>query len=90
MHEDLGYGQLLDGAFYSYELGVAKPDPAYFTTILDRLDVPGGQVLFVDDRLDNVESARSIGLRAEVWSYVDGLDVLRGHLKQHDLPGGPR
>jgi putative hydrolase of the HAD superfamily len=89
MHEDLGYGQLLDGAFYSYELGVAKPDPAYFTTILDRLDVPAGQVLFVDDRLDNVESARSLGLRAEVWSYVDGLDVLRGHLKEHDLPDGP-
>ncbi len=38
MQDDLGYGDLLDEAFYSYELRVAKPDPAYFTTILGRLD----------------------------------------------------
>ncbi len=43
MHETFGYAELFDETFYSYELGVAKPDPTYFTAILDRLGVePGG------------------------------------------------
>ena len=86
MHESLGYGDLLDEAFYSCELGVAKPDPAYFSAIIDRLDVPAGETLFVDDSLRNVEAARSVGLRAEHWVHTDGLGALRDHLVRHGLP----
>lgn len=86
MQDELGYGYRLDGAFYSYEMRVAKPDPAYFTTILGRLGVPPDEVLFVDDNGRNVESARSVGLAAEAWSHTDGVDVLRDHLRRHGLP----
>jgi putative hydrolase of the HAD superfamily len=85
MHDELGYGDLLDETFYSYELGVAKPDPAYFSTILERLDVPAAEALFVDDNVVNVESARSVGLHAEHWVHTDGLDALREHLARHGL-----
>ena len=86
MHDDLGYGRLLDEAFYSYELRVAKPDPAYFTTILGRLDESAQHVLFLDDSLRNVEAARGVGLAAEHWAHGDGLDALRDHLARHGLP----
>jgi putative hydrolase of the HAD superfamily len=86
MHETFGYAELFDQTFYSYELGVAKPDPAYFAAILDRLDVPAGEVLFVDDNGANVEAARSVGLRAERWHVEDGQQVLREHLARHGLP----
>ncbi|MEO5709828.1 MAG: HAD-IA family hydrolase [Nocardioidaceae bacterium] len=86
MHELLGYGALLDASFYSYELGVAKPDPAYFTAILGRLGADAQDVLFVDDNARNVEAARSVGLAAEHWVHTDGLDALREHLARHDLP----
>ncbi|HET8600496.1 MAG TPA: HAD family hydrolase, partial [Segeticoccus sp.] len=49
MREHLGYDQLFDGQFYSCELGVAKPDPAYFTRIVEELGAPADRVLFVDD-----------------------------------------
>ena len=86
MRDELGYGDLLDETFYSYELGVAKPDPAYFTTILGRLDARPGETLFVDDNHRNVEAARSVGLHAEHWAHTDGLDALREHLAGHGLP----
>jgi putative hydrolase of the HAD superfamily len=86
MHETLGYADLFDDCFYSYELGAAKPDPAYFTTILDRLDLPPGKVLFVDDNAANVESARSVGLRAEQWHVDQEVDELRAALRRHGLP----
>ena len=85
MHDDLGYGHLLDEAFYSYEMRVAKPDPAYFTTILARVGEEPGRVLFLDDRLRNVEAAREVGLAAEQWAHGDGLDALRNHLVHHGL-----
>jgi putative hydrolase of the HAD superfamily len=85
MAENLGYGGLLDGAFWSYELGVAKPDPAFFTAILGQLDVEPADVLFVDDNARNVEAARTVGLRAERWHVDDGLPALRWHLTRHGL-----
>ncbi len=87
MHDSLGYGDLLDGAFYSHELRAAKPDPAYFHAVLKRLGVPSGDLLLIDDNPGNVDAARSVGLNAEVWSHREDLAVLRGHLARHGLPG---
>jgi putative hydrolase of the HAD superfamily len=88
MHRRLGYADLLDGAFYSYRLGLAKPDPAYFARIVEELGATPDDLLFVDDNLANVESARTVGLRAEAWSYREPLGVLRDHLTRHGLPVG--
>lgn len=86
MHENLGYAELFDDTFYSYELRVAKPDPAYFRAVLDRLGLPADDVLFVDDNAANVDSARGVGLRAEQWHVDDGIEALREHLLAHGLP----
>ena len=86
MQETFGYADLFDATFYSYELGVAKPDPGYFTAVLDRLDAPADRVLFVDDNRANVEAARTVGLRAEQWHVDDGQPALRDHLARHGLP----
>jgi putative hydrolase of the HAD superfamily len=86
MAEHLGYDDLLDGAFWSYELGLAKPDPAYFSAILGRLGIKAREVLFVDDSLPSVEAARSVGLAAEHWHVDHGLAALRDLLRAHRLP----
>ena len=77
MREVLRYEDVLDGCFYSYELGAAKPDPAYFSAIVDRLGLAADRLLFVDDREDNVAGARSVGLRAEVVPQHDHGATLR-------------
>jgi putative hydrolase of the HAD superfamily len=82
----LGYDDRVDGAYYSCDLGLAKPDPAFFRAILDDLRLGGDAVLFVDDRDDNVDGARAAGLRAERWDHHDGLDALHRLLARHDLP----
>jgi putative hydrolase of the HAD superfamily len=88
MRSRLGYGDLLDGGFYSYELGLAKPDPAYFAAVVDRLGVAPAEALLVDDNLLNVQAAREVGLHAEAWSHREELDVLRAHLARYGLPVG--
>jgi putative hydrolase of the HAD superfamily len=56
--------EIFDQLFFSARLGVAKPDPAAFSAALEKLSRPAGDVLFVDDRPENVEAAATAGLRA--------------------------
>lgn len=88
MKANLPYAELFDEQFYSCDLGVAKPDPAYFTTILDRLAVPASSVLFVDDMPPNIEGARSVGLQAYLFRRGGGREVLDEILRRHDIEIG--
>jgi putative hydrolase of the HAD superfamily len=83
MDEELGYRALFDHRFYSWHLGYAKPDGAFFRAALAELGVEPATVLFVDDRPDNVEAARGCGLHAEVHRRGDHL---RDTLAAYALP----
>jgi putative hydrolase of the HAD superfamily len=48
---------------FSARIGLAKPDPAVFRATLDRLGVAPADVLFVDDRAENVAAAAAVGLQ---------------------------
>lgn len=80
MREHLQYDGLLDGAFYSCELGAAKPSAEFFAAILGRLDLKPDRVGFVDDNPANVDGAAALGLRALHWCHDDGMESLRGGL----------
>jgi putative hydrolase of the HAD superfamily len=56
----------LDIIFNTAELGIAKPDPAVFELVLERLGVSAGEARFVDDLAENVAGAESVGIRAHV------------------------
>jgi putative hydrolase of the HAD superfamily len=73
MSETLGYARLFDHEFYSHALGVAKPDPAYFKTIVERLALAPEQMLFIDDHEPNVLGARDAGLHAALFPGTPGL-----------------
>ncbi len=85
MRRQLGYDELLAGAYYSCDLGVAKPEAAYFEAILADLGLPAAEVLFIDDTAANVDGARAVGLRAEVWHHDEGLPALSALLAGHGL-----
>lgn len=78
---DLGYADHFDELFFSCDLGVAKPDPAYFEAILDALGHGPEGVVFIDDRRDNVEAAASVGITAHVHAHHDSPDQGVGDLR---------
>jgi putative hydrolase of the HAD superfamily len=81
----LGYDELFDVSCYSFELGVAKPHRGFFERAVARIGVPAGEVLFIDDLVDNVASAREAGMRAEQWTLDDGHPVLLERLAAHGV-----
>lgn len=85
MREHLGYDDLLDGCFFSCDLGAAKPDPAYFAAVVAALALAPEEILFIDDVEVNVVAARAAGLQAEVWHHDRGIEVLVALLGTHDL-----
>ncbi|WP_168581213.1 HAD family hydrolase [Gephyromycinifex aptenodytis] len=88
---DLGYPKHFDRLFFSCDLAVAKPSPDYFRAILGELRCEPEGVLFIDDRLDNVEAARSVGIQAYPHQPQPGTDKgvgqLRTLLRDAGVPG---
>lgn len=64
-----------DVLVWSYQLGMAKPEPAIYQHTLRELGVEPGEALFIDDRLVNIEAARALGMRGILFSTVDTLRV---------------
>lgn len=66
----------LDAAFHhnfpSHLVGKLKPDADYFEHVLDAMDIPAQQVLFIDDNAINVESAARLGIHTRRVVGVDG------------------
>ena len=48
----------------SYQVGYMKPDPQIFQLAIEKAGVAPGEILFADDRIENVEGARAAGIQA--------------------------
>ncbi|WP_375426269.1 HAD family hydrolase [uncultured Friedmanniella sp.] len=85
MQANLPYGELFEAQFYSCEMGLAKPDPAYFHHVLDALGLQPEEALFMDDTEANVQSAAQLGIRAELFARDGGRPELDRILARHGL-----
>ena len=52
---------------------MAKPDPAIYRLVLEKLNVQPGEALFLDDKLVNIKAAQALGMHAIQFSTVDRL-----------------
>ncbi len=64
-----GFDQLT----WSCELDMLKPEPEIYRHTLERLGVCAEEALFLDDREENVEGARRVGMQALVFRDVATL-----------------
>jgi putative hydrolase of the HAD superfamily len=58
--------ELVDVLLYSHEIGLAKPDPAAYLLLCERLGVRPDECVFVDDLAENVAAAAELGFRVVV------------------------
>jgi putative hydrolase of the HAD superfamily len=63
-----GFLDPFDHVTFSYELKVAKPEAAIYYDAIRGVGVPPAEALFLDDKPENVEGARAVGLKAEIYS----------------------
>jgi putative hydrolase of the HAD superfamily len=71
---------------WSCEFGSTKPDPAIYRHCLDALGCEAERTLFFDDRLNNVEAARNLGMEAHIFESAErARTIVRAGLNSSSL-----
>jgi len=76
-----------DVLIWSFQHGIAKPDPAIYRLTLERLGTEPGKTLFIDDKHPNIEAALALGMKAIEFKSVAQLRRDLDHADwDHSLP----
>ena len=62
--------QCFEKVYYSFEMGMRKPEPEIFTRILNNHGLSAKRTLFIDDKKQNVDAAEALGI--QVWHLQVG------------------
>ena len=72
----------VDGGIISAKVQQMKPDAAIYETLLSKYDIDPEDAVFFDDRRENCEAARKLGITAvEVDGYQTIIDGLKKYIK---------
>ena len=58
--------------YFSFEMGMRKPDAEIFNYVLKKHDLSAKRTLFVDDKKENTDAALSLGI--QVWNLQVGKE----------------
>ncbi|OTA90676.1 hypothetical protein M434DRAFT_22830 [Hypoxylon sp. CO27-5] len=75
---------LFDQAFTSAAVGMRKPELGFYQLVLDQIGLSGNQVVFIDDKEENVQAARELDIRGLVF----GKSTIHTLPKMLDSPVG--
>jgi glucose-1-phosphatase len=64
--------QCFEKTYFSFEIGMRKPDPEIFNYILSKHELSMKRTLFIDDKKDNTDIAQSLGMH--VWNLQVGSE----------------
>jgi len=72
-------GGLFDAYIVSSENGIVKPNPEIYKILADKLGVPAGDCLMLDDAFENCHGAEAAGMQS-VW-YADN-ETAKQHIRE--------
>jgi putative hydrolase of the HAD superfamily len=73
VRQELKLGDVFDVIVISALVGMSKPEPGIFLHTLQALNIAPQNAVFVDDRLDNVVAASSLGIHAIQFTSKEAL-----------------
>ena len=87
MEREFDWLPRFDVLVWSYQHKMAKPEPAIYRLVLERLGTKPEETLFIDDKPVNVDAARALGLIGVQFTTIEHLreDLIAAGLDK-DLP----
>ncbi len=73
MKREFSWLSRFDVLVWSYQLGMAKPDPAIYRHLLKELGTRPEETLFIDDRQVNIDAANAMGIKGVLFTDIDRL-----------------
>ncbi|MFW9834855.1 MAG: HAD-IA family hydrolase [Candidatus Thorarchaeota archaeon] len=74
--DNIGKDHPFDYILSSSDFGAKKPAPEVYHGMLETIDVRAEDCIFFDDRLANVEGARTVGIQAYLFEGIEQLRKL--------------
>lgn len=71
--KEFDHHKLFDSTLYSFDVAVCKPDKRAYELILEKLNVRAEECLFIDDSLQNLDSARELGIQTILFTSAEQL-----------------
>jgi HAD superfamily hydrolase (TIGR01509 family) len=72
MLNKMGFNKIFDKAYCSALISCKKPDQQFFQKIFDDLkDIKKQEILFFDDKAENVKGAKEFGIHAEIYTTFE-------------------
>lgn len=72
----LGIFDLFDAIYNTSEIGFAKPDSRTFHHVLKSVNHAAHEILFIDDRAENIKAARELGFKVHLFENYQALQAI--------------
>lgn len=72
-HSSRGDYDIFDMTYTSIHMGVSKPDPNFWETILYAENISRSETFFTDDRQENCDAAEKLGIKSHLFTTADDL-----------------
>ena len=81
--EKMDFLKYMDGAIFSYQYQIIKPDARIYEQLLKNYDLKAQECVFIDDKAENVEAAKAVGYLGIVFTSYEAVtkeleEILRG------------
>ena len=73
MEREFDWLPQFDALVWSYQLLMAKPDPAIYRYVLKQLGTLSDETLFIDDKAVNIDAANALGMTGLLFTTVEQL-----------------
>ena len=70
------FGEVFDDVIISSCINAYKPDKKFYEVLIKRSGVKPDEILFLDDRLENVDAARRFGIKSELVEEYNVLEII--------------
>ena len=69
-YEHMKFFKEVHGMIISSEVGCIKPEPEIYEILFDKFGLVPGECVFIDDRADNIEAAKDMGMSGIVFENI--------------------
>lgn len=77
----------VDGGVYSFEIGTTKPNKNNYLTLLKKYNLVPEETIFIDDRLENVNSADNYGIHGIQFTTLEEVKKKVSFLENNEIRG---
>lgn len=67
---------LFNKVYYSHEIGLRKPNPEAFNIILNENDLNVNEVLFIDDSIQHIKTAKKLGIKTYHLTKDESIEAI--------------